>query len=453
MELLRALIGFAGSVGLIALAVAVKKKTDRILLAILAPFAVLFLATLLSVRFELEPVDLLMHPLYALAVWVPTILLFVSGSGSTGRSYDVPSVSHQEKVETPKTEAPKPETSAKEIRKEPTAEERAEKERKAAEEQARKEKTAKQLEAAKRLMDEGKYKEAIEAFRALPENSPKLFYINQCASKIADAKEAIRGLHDAYVDKEAEKRKSKAEIYDAALNFYKNKEYATAAQGFGLAEGYKDAKALYIKASLPVLAQNGGTLRFGTFPQWPDKEVQDIEWIGVPVSKTGTKDRVLLVSKYALKILPFHEEKEEISWADCSLRTWLNHEFYDTFKDSEKKLIAETPLRGYRDETEKDHAPSLDTKDKIFILSPQEEKQYLEKDGVKATPQAYKEANPKSVVGDSCFGVNSWLRKSWTAGKTGAVLHEDGVITTIVYSVSRDDIGVRPAMYVKLPAE
>ena len=448
MELLRALIGFAGSVGLIALAVAVKKKTDRILPAILAPFAVIFLAALLCNRFELEPVDLLMHPLFALAVWVPAILLFVSGSGSTGRSYDVPSVSRREQKEAQEREA-----AMREARKKRYAEEQAANERKAAEEQARKEKTAKQLEAAKRLMDEGKYKEAIEAFRALPEDSPKIFYINQCASKIADAKEAILGLNDAYVDKEAEKRKSKAEIYDAALNFYKNKEYAAAAQGFGLAEGYKDAKALYIKASLPVLAQNGGTLRFGTFPQWPDKEVQDIEWIGVPVSKTSTKDRVLLVSKYALKILPFHEEKEEISWADCSLRTWLNHEFYDTFKDSEKKLIVETPLRGYRDETEKDHAPSLDTKDKIFILSPQEEKQYLEKGGVKATPQAYKEANPKSVVGDTCFGIHSWLRKTWTEGKTGAVLHEDGTITTIVYSVSRDDIGVRPAMYVKLPEE
>ena len=119
MELLRALIGFAGSVGLIALAVAVKKKTDRILLAILAPFAVIFLAALLCDRFELEPVDLLMHPLYALAVWVPAIFLFVSGSGSTGRSYDVPSVSYQKEDETPKAKSP-----IKESRKEQAAEEK-----------------------------------------------------------------------------------------------------------------------------------------------------------------------------------------------------------------------------------------------------------------------------------------------------------------------------------------
>ena len=446
--MLQGLLAFVSLAGMIALPAAIYKKTENVI-APIAVFVALFLTfALLPGRLGMWHLDLLKHPLTVLALWVPAALLFFSSSGRAGRPYNVPSVSRRERKE-----AQEREEALREARKRRYAEEQAANERKAAEEKAKREKIDKQIEAAKRLMDEGKYKEAIEAFRALPEGEERAMYISECATKIADAKEAIRGLNDAYVDKEAEKRKSKAEIYDAASNFYKNKEYSVAAQGFDLAEGYKDAKALYIKASLPVLAQNGGTLRFGTFPQWPDKEAQDIEWIGVPVSKTGTKDRVLLVSKYALKILPFHEEKEEISWAGCSLRTWLNQEFYDTFKDREKQLIVETPLRGYRDETEKDHAPSLDTKDKIFILSPQEEKQYLEKGGVKATPQAYKEANPKSVVGDTCFGIHSWLRKTWTEGKTGAVLHEDGTITTIVYSVSRDDIGVRPAMYVKLPEE
>ena len=55
------------------------------------------------------------------------------------------------------------------------------------------------------------------------------------------------------------------------------------------------------------------------------------------------KIRVQFYSKYVLDCQPFDEDGDEVSWADCSLRVWLNDDFFkEAFSAKEQKQICET---------------------------------------------------------------------------------------------------------------
>lgn len=55
------------------------------------------------------------------------------------------------------------------------------------------------------------------------------------------------------------------------------------------------------------------------------------------------KIQVQLYSKYVLDCQPFDEDGGEVSWAECSLREWLNNDFFkEAFSATEQKQIRET---------------------------------------------------------------------------------------------------------------
>lgn len=124
-------------------------------------------------------------------------------------------------------------------------------------------------------------------------------------------------------------------------------------------------------ASIPV----GGYITLGTYEQ--DNNIsngkEDIEWL-VLAKET---DKMLVISKYGIDCKPYNEEWEDVTWETCTLRTWLNDEFYNTaFSSKEQKKIAETkvvnddnPISGAKG--------GNDTKDKVFLLSMDETLEYL----------------------------------------------------------------------------
>ncbi len=59
---------------------------------------------------------------------------------------------------------------------------------------------------------------------------------------------------------------------------------------------------------------------------------QDIEWLVIS-EQDGKK---LLLSKYGLDSREYHETSDPVSWENCTLRSWLNGEFFDeAFSDEE----------------------------------------------------------------------------------------------------------------------
>ena len=55
--------------------------------------------------------------------------------------------------------------------------------------------------------------------------------------------------------------------------------------------------------------------------------------------------KILFLCRNIIEYLPFHDKYEAVAWDNCTLRTWLNGEFYNQFSSDEKKLIVKTHLK------------------------------------------------------------------------------------------------------------
>ncbi len=136
---------------------------------------------------------------------------------------------------------------------------------------------------------------------------------------------------------------------------------------------------------------------------------------------------------------PYHRGYgEDITWSDCTLRKWLNNEFYnESFEKAEKIRIL--PCKNINDDNPKfKTSGGVPTIDKIFLLSIHEAEIFLKNDKVKTiskaswwlrSPGGYQ----KYAADANNYGVNFM----------GAGVHECGY---------GDQYGffVRPVMWIKL---
>jgi hypothetical protein len=79
----------------------------------------------------------------------------------------------------------------------------------------------------------------------------------------------------------------------------------------------------------------------------------------------------LIITDKIIEQRSYHNKYVDITWADCSLRQYLNTGFYDRFSEAEKSRIL--PVRNKNpDNPWFGTAGGVDTEDKIFILSLEE---------------------------------------------------------------------------------
>lgn len=121
----------------------------------------------------------------------------------------------------------------------------------------------------------------------------------------------------------------------------------------------------------------GSIVRFGTYPQTArGTDRTPIEW--QVLARVGNK--ALLLSRYGLEEMPYHDAYEYVTWNTCSLRKWLNGTFlHKAFTAAEERAILTTVVsndstQGYRCWGAKGGFP---TQDKVFLLSLAEANQYL----------------------------------------------------------------------------
>lgn len=79
-------------------------------------------------------------------------------------------------------------------------------------------------------------------------------------------------------------------------------------------------------------------------------------------------NKALLMTDKIIEQRSYHDKYVDITWADCSLRDYLNTEFYDRFSDAEKARIVPV-INNNPDNTWFGTIGGRDTEDKIFILS------------------------------------------------------------------------------------
>ncbi len=119
----------------------------------------------------------------------------------------------------------------------------------------------------------------------------------------------------------------------------------------------------------------------GQFQQEKDADFfgnEVIEWLILDVDEE--ENRALLVSYYALDVLPFDISKDVVSWNESSIREWLNHDFYETaFTEEEKQVILTTEIENGESQNNPDWPADVseDTEDKVFLLSAAEYLKYF----------------------------------------------------------------------------
>ena len=180
----------------------------------------------------------------------------------------------------------------------------------------------------------------------------------------------------------------------------------------------------------------GDIVTFGCYEQdnITSNGAEDIEWIILEVQK----DRMLLLSRYALDSERYHYRKADVDWDTCSLREWLNDTFfYDAFTRSERQSILSSGTSYYSDY--------------VFVLSDLEAEYYMprNKDRI-CYPTKY--CACQNVYVDPTTGGSWWLLR--TTGDNGSKfvmsVNTDGSMDYDGGRVESDRGVVRPAIWVSI---
>ena len=170
-------------------------------------------------------------------------------------------------------------------------------------------------------------------------------------------------------------------------------------------------------------------------------------------------DRVLLLCRDVLLAAPFHETRENITWKDCTLRSFLNTDFLETAftkEEREKILLSrlDTPPNP-RFSTK----GSGQTEDRVFLLSLQEASAYMGTAQARewtgsaaATPYAVLKHLQTGEEGTDTAGkANWWLRTAGAEQYAAAFVDRDGSIYESGADVSHETFcGIRPAVWVRI---
>ena len=155
-------------------------------------------------------------------------------------------------------------------------------------------------------------------------------------------------------------------------------------------------------------------------------EFAEIDWRVL----AKTADTVLIISEKVLAGKPYNEKMTAITWEQCTLRKWLNEDFYSIFTDEEKAMIAETNVVNSDNAARYGTKGGNNTVDRIFLLSLDEAEKYF--------------------VDDKSRAVGSWwwLRSPGNSQYFAAHVYDDGSLFDYGYVVYGGH-GVRPALNLK----
>ncbi|MBQ6016765.1 MAG: sigma-70 family RNA polymerase sigma factor [Clostridiales bacterium] len=165
--------------------------------------------------------------------------------------------------------------------------------------------------------------------------------------------------------------------------------------------------------------------------------------------------KALLLCKNAIDGKPYHNENCAITWEECSLRAWLNNDFYEAaFTAEERDAIVRTLVVNKDNPEEIDYGN--DTEDYIYIPSISDIQECWPREN--ATPTAYAES--QGARKDYYGTVDYWLR---TPGYSYYQGEKVSNFTDVVYCNDSDNLiassagrrpdevlGVRPLMWVDL---
>ena len=199
---------------------------------------------------------------------------------------------------------------------------------------------------------------------------------------------------------------------------------------------------------------------FGAYPQTAaGDDMAPIEWEILELHE----GKALLLSRYGLEAKCYNKSKKDVTWENCTLRSWLNGEFLKrAFSKNEQQAILITKVDNSENQGYSKWKTSggEDTEDKVFLLSYAEANKYLDvrfgnSQSLKSrvSPTAYSKAagagtNKNDKTSEGTDAGLWWLRSPGSSRSRAALVHYDGSLVN--YNVSYVNVCVRPAIWVNL---
>ncbi len=215
--------------------------------------------------------------------------------------------------------------------------------------------------------------------------------------------------------------------------------------------------------AVPSNLSIGQTFTMGRYEQDnnPGNGKEPIEWQVLTVQN----DRALVISKYALDFREYNDTITDITWENCTLRRWLNGDFYNSsFSEGEKQQILlvtnenpDNPMFGTNGGNR--------TQDRIFVLSSDEAQRYFSSDASRICQVTdYAAANYESAYSaiteyylhrsDSFTEAFWWLRtpgdsplKTVHVTRDGSIYFNGYGAMILINGTAYND--VRPALWIK----
>ena len=200
--------------------------------------------------------------------------------------------------------------------------------------------------------------------------------------------------------------------------------------------------------------QAGDKILFGSY-EWRVLDIQN--------------NTALIITEYIIEYRAYHNAYKDITWADCSLRKYLNSEFYDRFSAAEKLRIIPV-LNKNPDNQWYGTKGGTDTQDSIFLLSIEEtvcryfgdssSKLYSPGKNQRYWFERKDENNSKRIARLESRKEGSWwwwLRSPGRVNIKAVYIHGDGNIGIQGNNILKGNIsdgeckgGIRPALWLKL---
>lgn len=198
-------------------------------------------------------------------------------------------------------------------------------------------------------------------------------------------------------------------------------------------------------------AKIGDIFEFGAFEQDnnEDNGYEPIQWRVLDKTDEG----ILLISEYILKYSSYNIDYEDVVWENCSSRKSWNSDVYnerlfkeyELFTNDERKHIGGTKVKN---DDNPDYAVDGgdDTIDKIFFLSLDEVNTYFPTDGERcAIPTDYARLDTYNLILEDDY--KWWTRTPGEKQNCAVYVSENGVADVKGKSVTCDEIGARPALW------
>ena len=275
------------------------------------------------------------------------------------------------------------------------------------------------------LMNSGSYEEAIAAFESLGDYKYSAELLDNCRTEKA---------------------------YEDAVNLMNDGKYDEAITAFEALGDYKDSADKIDDCKLGTLrnAEVGSIVEFGTYEQDNDSSngQETIEWLVL----AKEDNRILVISDKALDCQQFDTSSETVTWETCTLRTWLNDDFYNkAFDEDEQKLILTTNVSADKN-PEYDTDPGKATKDKVFLLSASEALEYFSDDSQRICEPTYYAAAIGEEATTDTVECKWWLRTpGYNYNQSFAVTVIDNGAINVIGTSKDTDISATVGLYILYP--